>query len=58
MLLLSLQLSAGTFETSVLYSSVPYEIDRLSGVNWFSNFIIDIVLIFLAHRPFNGFYII
>ena len=55
MLLFSLQLSAGTFATSVnyVYSSVPREIDRLSGENWFSNFII--VSIFLTHRTFNGF---
>ena len=43
MLLLSLQLSSGTFATSVVYS-LPCEIDRIPVDNWFSNFII--VLIF------------
>ena len=49
MLMFSLQ----RFRLVFVYSSVTCEIDRLSGENWFSNFII--VLTFLAHRSFNGF---
>ena len=55
MLLFSLQLSAGTSATCLctLQFHVKLTVDRLSGENWFSNFII--VFIFLTHRTFNGF---
>ena len=40
MLSFSLQLSAGTFATSVCVLSVPSQIDELCGENWFSKFLI------------------